>query len=195
VLTSEGPQSVFDRDADDTIAFLDCVLENFENADPRLILATGYSRGAQVAMRVAQRDSRIRGVVEFSGMSDEWTPNGQGYISDYLATPQAEPDPADAYYHALWELQQGLCDVWQARAALMKSSIVYHAARLPKLQIHHGVLDTACPIGEADRLVSVLRATPNADYECFRYENGDHSIGSLVGAGDRMEAFLRSFLE
>jgi predicted esterase len=192
--TSQGTMSVFDRDADDAIALLNCVLGNFPNADPDRVLSTGWSRGGQVAMRIAQRDQRIRGVIDFAGMTDEWTINGQGYIRDYLAEPRPEPEPWDFYYHTLWEFGQGTCTVWQARAVLLRSCIVYQAARLPKLQIHHGVLDTAVPIHEADRLAAVLATIPGADFEYFRYPLGGHVPGSLEGVGERVEPFLRSFL-
>ena len=106
--TSEGRMSVFDRDADDAIALLDCVLENFTNADPHLVLSTGWSRGGQVAYRIAQRDRRIRGVIDFCGMSDEWTINGQGYMHEFFAGRQSEPEPSDFYYHASGNTSVGL---------------------------------------------------------------------------------------
>ena len=190
---SEGPPSLFDRDADDAIALLDCVLRFFSNADSSRVLSAGYSRGGQVAMRIAQRDPRIRGVIDFCGMSDEWTINGQGYIRNFLEEERPEPAPFDSYYHTLWDLRRGACDVWHSRAVLIRSCIVYHAPRLPKLQIHHGVLDRAVPIHEAERLVAVLATIPGANYEYFRYPNGDHGILSLVGAGAQVQEFLRPF--
>lgn len=45
--SSEDPMSVFDRDADDAIALLDCTVQNFPQADPNLALSTGWSRGAR----------------------------------------------------------------------------------------------------------------------------------------------------
>jgi dipeptidyl aminopeptidase/acylaminoacyl peptidase len=184
---------LFDRDADDAIALLDCVLQYFPNADAGRVLSAGYSRGGQVAMRIAQRDPRIQGVIDFCGMSDEWTINGQGYIRDFLEEERQEPAPSDFYYHTLWDLRRRACDVWYARAVLLRSCIVYQVPRLPQLQIHHGVFDHAVPVHEADRLVAVLATTPGANYEYFRYPNGDHGIQSLIGAGAHVEEFLRPF--
>jgi dipeptidyl aminopeptidase/acylaminoacyl peptidase len=191
---SEGPPSLFDRDADDALALLDCVLQSFPNADPSRVVSVGYSRGGQVAMRIAQRDPRILGVIDFCGMSDEWTINGQGYIRDFLEEERPEPAPSNFYYHVLWDLRRSTCDVWYARSLLLRSCIVYQAPRLPKLQVHHGALDGPVPIHEADRLVAVLATTPGANYEYFRYPNGDHGIQSLIGAWAHVEEFLGPFL-
>jgi dienelactone hydrolase len=192
--TSGGHPSVFDRDADDAIALLDCVLNHFSNADRRCILASGYSRGGQVAMRIAQRDSRIMGVIDFCGMADEWTVNGQGYMQEFIAGRYPEPETWDWYYHSLWEYEHGIATVWQTRVSFLRSCIVYQADRLPKLQIHHGAEDPTVPIHEADRLVAVLETIPEADYEYCRYPFGGHAIQTMTGAGERVEAFIKPLL-
>jgi len=190
---SEGPSSVFDRDADDAIAMLDCVLNHFPEAGSEVVLAAGWSRGAQVVMRMAERDSRITGVMEFCGMTDEWTPYGQAYMYYYLIEDRAEPDPADVYHHALWALKYDGADIWETRVEVMHTCIVYHTENMPPIQIHHGVEDGGCPIELADRLADVLAAQPGAQYEYYRYEKGTHMVGSMIGAGEHVAEFIQSF--
>lgn len=115
-------------------------------------------------------------------------------MGDFLSIRQPEPSPVDFYYHALWAFHRGDITVWEARSVLLRSCIVYQAARLPKVQMHYGVLDPVVPIHEGDRLAAELATLPNADYEYYRYPYANHAPTSMQGAGTRAEAFLRSFL-
>ncbi|MBN2081468.1 hypothetical protein JW859_04580 [bacterium] len=187
---SEGTQSLYNRDADDAIALLDCVLSNFPEADASRVIMMGVSRGAQVAQRVAERDDRVTGVIEFFGQTDYWLPIEQTYFAaDVTAAANGETASGLAY-----GLLNGDFSVWDLRLSMVLWSTVYFAEDLPRIQIHHGEEDPAVPFEQGARLAAVLETLPDADYQFYRYPNGSHSTFSLDGCGERVRDFLLSFL-
>lgn len=194
---SEGQLHLYDRDADDALALLDCALNHYPQARPSEVLATGWSRGAQVAMRAAERDTRIGGVIEFAGWTDEWTTSGQAYA--YYALPELDgpPQPGDlmyAYDNQLWLLKIGASDLWDMREVMLRMSVNYCADDLPRIQLHYGELDTGVPIGQGLSLAAWLEWLPGTEYEFYSYPEGDHSVTSMTGAGPRAREFLSAFL-
>jgi pimeloyl-ACP methyl ester carboxylesterase len=193
---SEGTYNLYDRDADDAIAMLDCVLTEFPEADPELVLAVGHSRGAQVAVRMAQRDTRIDGVITFAGWTDEWLASGQA--SAYYLLPELDTEPTTdqvqyLYNHALWELREGLRDEWQMRNVMLRMSTAYFADSLPRIQIHHGAQD-GLPVDHAERLMDMLWDAGHVDAQLFIYPQAGHLVESFEGVETPVSDFLRSFL-
>jgi len=188
--TSEGVPSVYNRDADDAIALLDCVLNNFPEADPSRVIMMGCSRGAQVAQRVAQRDDRVIGLIEFYGETDVWLPVEQaGFASDAEYAANGDTTLTLAY-----RLINGEFSVWELRLSMVIWSTAYFAEYLPHTQIHHGAQDLSVPIAHAERLAAVLAGLPDSDYHFYRYPNGSHSTFSLDHCGERARDFLLGYL-
>jgi pimeloyl-ACP methyl ester carboxylesterase len=194
---SDGQLNLYDRDSDDALALLDCVLNHFPQARQGDVVAAGWSRGAQVALRAAQRDARIGGVLEFAGWTDEWTIGGQAYA--YYALPElaGPPQPGDlmyAYDSQLWLLKIGACDVWDMREVMLRMSVNYCASDLPRVQLHYGELDTGVPIEQGQNLAAWLEWVGNTESEYYSYPDGTHQVTSMTGAGPRARDFLTSFL-
>jgi len=86
----------------------------------------------------------------------------------------------------------GKTPLQEARLALLRSSAVYFADRLPRLQFHHGAKDLIVPIQHSQRLNLALQSAEKAgpDYLYFIYDSGEHNILTLEGCGARVEKFL-----
>jgi poly(3-hydroxybutyrate) depolymerase len=196
---AEGGRNLYDHDADDALALLDCAINHFPQGDSRRIVAVGWSRGAQVALRAAARDARIGGVIALSAWTDEWSAAGQQYALELL--PKLADGPLDpsqarhAYSEKLWELKTGAASVWEMRRLLLSMSVAYSAADLPALQLHYGALDETIPIEHAQTLAAWLGWYGQADYQYYVYPEGKHSPSSFSGAGPRVRAMLAEYAQ
>lgn len=192
---SEGPQSPWDRDVDDALALLEAALEAVPEADGERLALLGRSRGAGVALLMAVREPRVRGVVTYSGPTDFFLPEvrrlgaralqsrvprlpGAGYLADSV----------------LFALRDGRTTVPRARLELVRRSPVYFAERLPPLLVHHGARDGDVHVAHAARLEQVLaeRGAAAAPWAVHRYPEGGHRQHTLRGHRERTEAFLRA---
>lgn len=193
--SSNGPPSLYDRDADDAIALLDCVLQNYPEADPRLIVAYGLSRGAQVSTRMGERDPRIHAVIAYCGFTDEWSIDGQAYMYYNIGEiSETEPDPSDFYPHVMWDLRFGSGDVFAARRSLLLTSTAPFADSLPLTHLHYGELDPVLPIRHGERLDAVLTFF-DKPHEFFRYPNGGHEMFVSTGGAARFQALLQELID
>ncbi len=194
IFTSEGEASLYDRDVDDALALLDCVLNNFPMADPDRVCATGYSRGALVMQRVALRSNRIDRLLIFAGMSDEWVPGFQVYLYNTMLALTEEDVPDDSYHYALWARKFGVFDVWQTRQALLTNSTIYWAPDYPPTQIHCGGEDGF--VTNCRHLAEVLEALPGHFVEYFEYPGFGHlNVAGAPGVAMRTSEFLAPMLE
>ncbi len=194
---SDGQLHLYDRDTDDALALLDCVLNHLPQARQDDVVAAGWSRGAQVALRAAERDPRIGGALAFAGWTDEWTISGQAFA--YYALPELEglPQPGDLLYEyesQLWLLKIGACDVWDMREVMLRMSVSYCASDLPRVQLHYGELDDGVPVEQGLNLAAWLEWLPGKECEFYSYPEGNHNVTSMTGAGPRAREFLASFL-
>ncbi len=189
---SGGPASPWDRDVDDALALINVVAATVPEADPDRIGVAGFSRGACVAMLMAERDPQIDVVVEFFGPTDFFGPFVQDVVEEALGDSLRDL-PALEFLNDeyIQPLKNGDLTIDEVRPELVRRSPVYFAERLPQLQVHHGTADDIVPVGEAERLVDVMvglgRSAP--EFEWYLYEGGVHSP-LLPGAIDRTRDFL-----
>ena len=190
--SSDGPASVNDRDADDTIAMIDCLINHFPDIDIDNIFVYGFSRGAQVAVRVGQRDHRIKGVATFCGYTDEWAPSLQAWTADALSLIGSE-EPSNHFAHIVWDLVYGTGDVWAARSSLLLTTTAYFCEPLPAIQLHYGRNDDAVDIDQGRRLEEVLAELETVPYEYIEY-NAGHGEFHTLGGGDNLKRFLQDLM-
>jgi dipeptidyl aminopeptidase/acylaminoacyl peptidase len=189
---SGGPASPWDRDVDDALALINVVAATVPEADLDRIAVIGFSRGACVAMLMAERDPRIDVVVEYFGPTDFFGPFVQDVVEEALLGSLRDLPGLDFLNDEFIQpLKNGELTIADVRPELVRRSPVYFAEQLPQLQVHHGTADDVVPVGEAERLIDVMlrlgRGAP--DFEWYLYEGGGHSP-LLPGAIERTRDFL-----
>jgi dipeptidyl aminopeptidase/acylaminoacyl peptidase len=194
---SEGDPSPWDRDVDDALALLNVALTTTPAADPARIGVLGLSRGACVGLLMAIRDRRIDLVIEFFGPTDFFGPFVQEVAEEALrGQPRNLPGVNHLNRTLIEPLKLGELTIGDVRPELLRRSPVFFARLLPQVQVHHGTADSTVPVGEATRLIEVMRAlgrTPPA-FESYVYVGGGHDPLSLVGSVERSLGFLRRLL-
>ncbi len=195
---SEGEPSPWDRDVDDALALLNALAAVAPEADTSRIGLAGFSRGAAVAMLMAERDPKIDLVVEFFGPTDFFGPFVQDVVEEALrGMPRDLPGLDFLNARFIQPLKRGELSIADMRLEILRRSPVYFAERLPPLQVHHGTADDIVPVGEAERLIEVMQGLGRGppDFEFFLYEGGVHNPLTLTGSLPRAQAFLgRLFL-
>jgi dipeptidyl aminopeptidase/acylaminoacyl peptidase len=187
---SEGTTGMYNQDADDALALLDCVLNHYPEADEDRVVSLGISRGTQVAQRISQRGDGFVGAVLFYGMVDYWLPSRQQYLADDLVAA-AEGSAGMSYVQKLYD---GEYTIWDVRMGMAHWSTAYYADLFPRVQIHHGTDDAAVSVAQSDRLSEVLETVDGADFVYFRYEGGVHTPTSLPNCWPRVRSMLLDFL-
>ncbi|UCF21264.1 MAG: dienelactone hydrolase family protein [Gemmatimonadota bacterium] len=195
--TSEGEPSPWDYDVDDALALLNVVAATTAEADADRIGILGFSRGACVALLMAERDPRIDLVVEFFGPTDFFGPFVQEVVEEaLLGAPRDLPGLDFLNQEYIQPLKNGETTIADVRPEILRRSPVYFAASLTQLQVHHGTDDDTVPVGEAERLIEVMsdlgRGEP--EFEAYLYEGGTHNPLSLDGSIERTREFLGRLL-
>ena len=176
----------FDGAADDAIAFLNVIAANETKADTQRTAIQGGSRGATVALLVAERDARIKGAVAVAGPVDLITLTS---TSENDRTYQCQ---------FLQDLVSGSQSVAQARLNMIASSAIYFAGNLPRTQLHLAVDDKIVPISQGEELETKMKSIGLADrLEYFVYAGRDHTS---IGTGNtemntRISQFLTQVLK
>jgi dipeptidyl aminopeptidase/acylaminoacyl peptidase len=194
---SEGTASPWDLDVDDALALLNAVLATTPEADPGRIAVVGFSRGACVALLMAERDARIDPVVEFFGPTDFLGPFVQEVVEEALrGSPRDLPGLAYLDSAFIQPLKNGELTIEDVRPELVRRSPVYFAQRLPQVQVHHGSEDETVPVGEAQRLIEVMQGLGRGEpeFEFYLYEGGTHDPLTLSGSIPRTRDFLSRML-
>ena len=190
---SQGRPSPWDRDVDDAMALLSAVLEQVPEADSGRVAVLGRSRGGGVALLMAVRDPRVKGVVDFSGPTDFYLPEVRR-LADRALRSRIPRLPGAGYLadSVLFALRDGRTTVERARSELLRRSPVYFAQRLPPTQIHHGTRDDEVPIVHSERLAEAFKRTGRRPplWEINRYPGGGHRPHTLRTAQQRAEAWL-----
>ncbi len=195
VYQSRGESGEGDRDADDAIGLLDAVIRGFPKADAGRVAAIGFSRGGQVALHTAMREPRLRGVVGFGTGTDFFLPEIRQQVMTATSAGSTEnPVIAALLRDVVMPLDRGEYRLEEARSHLLRISPAYFAARLPRVQLHHGARDGVVDPIHGQRLVEVLRGAGRQDYEHHVYPDGKHDRESMAGSGPRAAAFLQQVL-
>ncbi|MEM6958517.1 MAG: prolyl oligopeptidase family serine peptidase [Myxococcota bacterium] len=160
-----------DGGTDDAIAFFNAALSLTPRASEASVATVGGSRGGNVAMLFAIRDSRVRRAVSFAGPDD--------YLrEDYLDHPNL------TILYERWFVADlaGPADIGEARRRMLACSPRYFVDRLPRVQLHHGDADAAVPPGVMARMRAAwLNAGREPEeLETWVYEGEDHSFGASV---------------
>ncbi len=196
---SEGPPSPWDRDVDDALALMGVALGSLvPETDPDRIAVIGFSRGADVGMLMAERDTRIDIVVEFFGPTDFFGPFVQDVVEEALrGQPRDLPGVDFLNSEYIQPLKNGQLTIEQVRPELVRRSAVLFASRLPSLQVHHGTDDQVVPVGEAERLIEVMQGLGRGEpeFEHYIYAGGTHNPLTLPGSIGRTGAFISRLLE
>jgi dipeptidyl aminopeptidase/acylaminoacyl peptidase len=194
---SEGEPSPWDRDVDDALALLNVALTTTPAADAERIGVLGLSRGACVGLLMAIRDPRIDLVIEFFGPTDFFGPFVQEVAEEALrGQPRNLPGVNHLNGTVIEPLKRGELTIADARPELLRRSPVYFARLLSQVQVHHGTADVVVPVGEATRLIEVMRALGRTApaFESYIYVGGGHDPLSLPGSVERSLGFLRRLL-
>ena len=196
---SEGDRTDnWDGATDDALALMNVALQTTPEADSTRIYTFGRSRGGSVAMLVAIRDKRIKGVVEWAGptdwfalMSEEgWTQ--QELVEEGLRIHAKPYETAGQFIERfLLKAVDGSWDLTTTRLKMIASSPLYFASSLPALQLHHGVEDFNVPVANARALVEALtrQGRGNKRLESFLYEGFGHDTDVQVATA-RSHKFL-----
>ncbi len=196
---SEGPPSPWNWDVDDALALIGVALSGLvPEADPDRIGVIGFSRGANVGMLMAERDTRIDLVVEFFGPTDFFGPFAQDVVEEALrGLPRNLPGVDFLNSEYIQPLKNGELTIEDVRPELVRRSVVLFAARLPSLQVHHGTADDVVPVGEAERLIDVMLGLGRGDpeFEHYIYAGGSHNPLTLTGSIGRTGTFISQLLE
>jgi hypothetical protein len=196
--TSQGPESPWDRDVDDAMALLSVALGRAPAADPSRIGALGLSRGANVAMLQAIRDSRIDVVVEFFGPTDFFDVWIQ-LITEDIIVGRFNPLPGVEWLaeEFVRPFAAGAISEAAMRREYIRRSPVHFLVDMPALQIHHGVRDPVVPVSQAESLVARMQGIGRGEpsFQFFFYTNGVHDPFTLPLSVPRSEAFLAQFLD
>jgi dienelactone hydrolase len=197
---SEGDRTDgWDGAADDALALLNVALESTPAADSTRIFSFGRSRGGSVAMLAAERDKRIKGVVEWAGPTDWFELMGeQGWTQQELVEEglriHAKSDETAGQFIERFLLKaiDKTWDLESTRLKMIASSPLYFVSTLPPLQIHHGVEDNSVPIVNARALADSLKKAGRAghDLEADFYEGSGHDT-DVQFATKRSHNFLR----
>lgn len=197
VFQSDGPASPWDHDVDATIALLSAAIESASELDPERIVVVGQSRGADVGLLMAARDTRVQAVVEFFGPTDFFASYAREIFEEALAGMPRDLPGLDYLNETIiqpWKNRQ--LSTAEARLEMVRRSPVYFVDRLPAVQVHHGTADPVVDVSQAERLIEVMEAAGRTapEFEAYLYPGGVHNPFTLEGATERTIAFLTPYV-
>jgi dipeptidyl aminopeptidase/acylaminoacyl peptidase len=157
----------FDGAADDAIALLNLVEQVVPGVDINRVAVRGGSRGATVALLVAERDRRVKFAIGVAGPTDLL---GLTANSENDATYQCQ---------FLSDLKNGSVTLAEARTKMIASSPLYFITRLPRVQLHLGDHDRIVPVSEGEKLKDAMTdmAMQNS-LQLFIYDRGHDDIAT-----------------
>ena len=195
---STGAPSPWDRDVDDAIVALNAALQFSPAADSERVAALGLSRGAAVALLMAERDPRVDIVIEFFGPTDFFGPFAREVVEDALNGQLADlPGVAFLNEQFIQPLALGDLSIAEVRSEMVRRSAVYFADHLPQVQVHHGTDDDVVPVGEAERLIEVMQGLGRGEpeFEFYIYEGATHDPLTMPQSLSRARAFAERLLQ
>jgi dipeptidyl aminopeptidase/acylaminoacyl peptidase len=150
-------------------------------------------------MLTAERDKRIKGVVEWAGPTDWFELMGEeGWTQRELVEEglriHAKPNETAGQFIERFLLKaiNGTWNLEDTRLKMIASSPLYFASSLPALQIHHGVEDYNVPIANARALVDSLKNQDRSkqSFEPFFYEGFGHDTDVTLATGRSHKFFI-----
>jgi dipeptidyl aminopeptidase/acylaminoacyl peptidase len=161
------------------------VIEQTEDrADMNRITIRGGSRGATVALLVAERDERVKGAIAVAGPVNLLT--------------LASQNENDRTYQCqfLNNLVNGKSSVSSSRSKMIASSPVYFARLLPKTQLHLAENDRIVPVSQGAELTDEMTKVAIQDsLEVFIYKGRTHENIARENPelNQRINEFLKQF--
>ncbi len=196
---SDGSPSPWDFDVDDAIALLNVVVQQIPEADSDRIGVLGISRGGGVGLLMAARDPRVDRVVSFFGPTDFFVESIREATAEALRGDSLRDLPGLSYLQETYlePYRRGERPLAELRTAFIRRSAVYFSARLPLVQVHHGVLDDTVSVEHALALEQSLMEArkPPAEYEVFIYPGAGHTPFQMPGSLERTTGFIRVLFE
>ena len=179
---SEGIHcDAFDGAADDVIGLMNVLQTTESRANVNRTAVRGGSRGATIALLVAERDTRVKMAFAVAGPSD---------LLDLTA--QSENDPT-YQCQVLDDLVNKRITMAEARHKMIASSPLFFAADLPQAQMHLGKNDKIVPVSEGEQLRQKMDELGRSDsFELFIYEDRGHTdivMGNTL-LNDRIDSLL-----
>jgi dienelactone hydrolase len=179
---SEGVHcDAFDGATDDAIAFLNIIEATEAKADMDRVSVRGGSRGATVALLLAERDKRVKLAIAVAGPANLLT-----------LTSQNEND-LTYQCQFLENLVHGTETLAQVRHKMIASSPLFFAAELPKTQLHLAANDDIVPVSQGYELQTEINRLGTQDkFELFMYEGRDHA--NIATDNQELQERIREFL-
>ena len=165
----------FDGATTDALAFLNIVLETFEEADENRIAIYGGSRGGTVALLASARDSRIKRTIAVAAPTD------------MKALYQLYPDQFKLLFFN--DLISGKISESDARKKFISMSPIYFASELSMVQLHHDQNDPFVPAEFAQQMSTRMR-NAGKDVELYLYDEGIHGFWMDKAYWDRVLEFI-----
>jgi hypothetical protein len=204
---SEGsPKGAWDGAVDDTLAFINAVIDIIPEVDQNRISVFGKSRGGTVAMLSGIRDKRIKSIVAWTGPADwfsnmgnlgwtlkelvqwalweKWTPGtGWGSAAQFIDQRLAE------------SIEHGKGSLSEIRQKMIASSPLYFIDQLPAAQLHYGLEDGAVSVSNAKAIQKVLDENGNNKpvVEVFIHEHSGHDMPYPLAYELSRKFLLQSF--
>ena len=204
---SEGsPKNAWDGAADDTLAFINAVLDITPEVDQNRISVFGKSRGGTVAMLSGIRDKRIKSIVGWTGPADwfsnmgnlgwtlkelvqwalweRWAPGtGWGSAAQFIDQRLAE------------SIEHGKGFLSEIRQRMIASSPLYFVDQLPAAQLHYGLEDGAVSVSNAKAIQKVIDENGNNKpvVEVFVHEHSGHDMPYPLAYELSRKFLLKSF--
>ena len=191
-LQSGGDVSEFDYDIDASLTMLNGVIDNYVWVDPDNISVIGGSRGGCVSYLVAVRTAKIKRMVVYFGATDHLN------YPELLTTIPSIMDNTLAtspFYNTILSVAERYLaqeiSLETARLSLLSKSALYFLKDLPAhVQIHHGVLDRAVPVGNSQILnTAITQTSAMLSYQYFEYPEGGHG-NNMPESNTRGEQFI-----
>lgn len=203
---SKGQRNdAFDGPAEDALGLLNIALETVENVDKDRIIVMGGSRGGTVALLMAERDSRIKWVLNFVGPLDfigrtlfqrtfDIKLLENGIESNY----QVPNNLGEQYvYFFLERLKKGEVSLEKVRKKIIQSSPYYFVSNLTKTQIqmHYGEDDISFVQLQRFNFQLEELGLNCPQYEVYTYAKRGHDLVGDKPVEDRVNEFANRVLQ
>ncbi len=161
------------------------------NADTARAAVVGISRGATVAHIFAQQNPNVKKVILYFGMSSLVGEAAQvEFDLAFKGTPRDLPGLNYLNTQLVQPFKNQLITADSVRFELVLRSPLLTLSKSPKLQIHHGLLDTIVAPSESKNISDALVKLGRSD-EYYEYPDKGHA--PFLESKPKVRSFLQSF--